>query len=40
MTPASAFMTTTQEGKPRMVFIDRIGAGPEKAHRGFISASM
>jgi hypothetical protein len=38
--PGVYLMTTTQEGKRKMVFIDRVGAGREKSHRGFISASM
>lgn len=37
--PGVYLMTTTQEGKRKMVFIDRVGAGREKLHRGFVSAS-
>ena len=37
--PGIYLMTTTQEGKRKMVFIDRVGAGREKAHMGFVSAS-
>jgi hypothetical protein len=34
------YMMTSQDGKQRMLFIDRVGAGREKAHRGFVTASM
>jgi len=37
--PGVYLMTTTQDGKRKMVFIDRVGAGREKLHRGFVSAS-
>jgi hypothetical protein len=37
--PGVYLMTATQEGKRKMVFIDRVGAGREKLHRGFVSAS-
>jgi len=37
--PGVYLMVTTQEGKRKMVFIDRVGAGREKLHRGFVSAS-
>ena len=37
--PGIYLMTTTQDGKRKMVFIDRAGAGREKAHPGFFSAS-
>ncbi len=38
--PGIYLMTTTQDGKRTMVFIDRVGAGREKSHRGFVSSSM
>jgi hypothetical protein len=38
--PGVYLMTITPEGKRKMVFVDRVGAGREKAHRGFVSASM
>ncbi|MGB9458469.1 MAG: hypothetical protein WCB12_20640 [Bryobacteraceae bacterium] len=38
--PGVYLMTTTHEGKSKMVFIDRVGAGREKTHRGFAKASM
>jgi hypothetical protein len=38
--PGVYLVTTTQEGKRKMVFIDRVGAGREKSHGGFVSASM
>lgn len=37
--PGVYLMATTQDGKPKMVFIDRIGAGREKLHRGFVNGS-
>ncbi len=37
--PGVYLMTTTREGKRKMVFIDRVGAGREKLHRGLVSAS-
>ncbi len=38
--PGIYLMSTTRDGKRRMVFIDRVGAGREKSHRGFVSSSM
>lgn len=38
--PGLYLMATTQAGQRKMVFIDRVGAGREKTHRGFVSASM
>ncbi|MFY9724050.1 MAG: hypothetical protein WAJ87_01065 [Bryobacteraceae bacterium] len=38
--PGVYLMTTTREGKRKMIFIDRVGAGREKTHRGFAKASM
>jgi hypothetical protein len=37
--PGIYLMTNTQEGKRKMVFIDRVGAGREKAHMAVFSAS-
>ena len=37
--PGVYLMTTTQDGKHKMVFIDRAGAGREKMHGGFFTAS-
>ena len=37
--PGVYLMTATPEGKPKMAFIDRVGAGREKLHRGFVHAS-
>ena len=37
--PGIYLMAKTPEGKRKMVFIDRVGAGREKMHRGFVSAS-
>lgn len=38
--PGVYLMTASPDGKRKMVFIDRGGAGREKMHRGFASASM
>jgi hypothetical protein len=37
--PGVYLMTTTQEGKRKMVFIDRVGAGREKSHYRIVKAS-
>jgi hypothetical protein len=34
------YLLATEQGKQKMIFIDRVGAGGAKAHRGFVSASM
>jgi hypothetical protein len=38
--PGVYLLTTSADGKQKMLFIDRAGAGSEKMHRGFASASM
>jgi hypothetical protein len=38
--PGVYLLTTSADGKQKMLFIDRAGAGGEKMHRGFASASM
>jgi len=38
--PGIYLLANTQDGKRKMIFIDRVGAGREKAHRGFAKASM
>jgi hypothetical protein len=38
--PGIYLLTTSADGKQKMLFIDRAGAGGEKMHRGFSSASM
>ena len=38
--PGVYLMAMAPDGKHKMVFIDRVGAGREKTHRGFVSASM
>jgi len=38
--PGVYLLVTTPDGKKKMLFIDRVGAGREKSHRTLISASM
>jgi hypothetical protein len=37
--PGVYLMVATKEGTRKMAFIDRVGAGREKLHRGFVSSS-